>query len=120
MLRGVILFLVSVVCSIPLAPIGLISGFFKKDYLVNVAISIDQTMNVIMNPILNLIMIKDKNVKFGNPDQTISYVIGRNWIDNNLTNFGRFWRWFLDTIEVNHCLIAVIKEEGVNPFEEEV
>ena len=110
MFRGIILFTVSIVCSIIFIPLGVLTGFWKKDYFITVALSIDQTMNVVMSPLFNWILRKKNGFEFGNPDQTISYVIGRNYIDGTLTKFGSFWRLFLDTIEKDHCINAVINE----------
>jgi len=112
MIRGIILYLISTVSVLLLEPLGLLFGFWKKDYLVTVAISKDQTANVIMSVFMNLTLIKKWGYKFGNEDQTISYVIGRNYLDNSLTTFGKFWRWFLDTIEKEHTLNAVKQEEN--------
>lgn len=106
-----ILFTISIICSIIFIPLGVLTGFWRKDYFLTSAISIDQTMNAIMSPLFNLILIKYKGYKFGNPDQTISYVIGRNYLDGTLTKFGSFWRWFLDTIDKEHTLKAVKNQE---------
>lgn len=112
MVRGIILFAISLVLTFVFAPIGLLFGFWQKDYLVNCALSIDQTGNVIMSKLFDKILLKRHQNHFGDPDQTISYVIGRNYIDNNLTPLGRAIRFILDFIEENHCLNAVLKEEN--------
>ena len=72
-------------------------------YFYTIAVSLDQYSNVTLYPVLNKFLIKGDNViLFGNEDDTISYVIGRNKYKNSLTKFGKFWAWFLDAVDKNH------------------
>jgi len=109
-----ILYVISSLGQLMFEMIGVLTGMWTPGYFKNVAISKDQTLNVILAPLFNLIMFKWSaipKIKFGNPDQTISYVLGRNSLDNNLNAFGRFWVLFLNKIEDNHTNIAVENEE---------
>lgn len=124
MIRGIILYVIANLGGFILGIPGLIAGLIHKDranYLVDVAISKDQTANVVLRVLLNATMLlkngKESEIKFGNPDHTISYVIGKNHVAEQLSIFGLFIRWFLDTIDVaakkdgGHCAVAVKAEE---------
>lgn len=125
MLRGFILYFVAHAIGAFLKFFGFIAGMIHKDrkkYLVDSAIAEDQNLNVQLRVILNKLLLKGEGevstVKFGDTaDHTISYVIGKNWIEEQLTAFGRFWYWFLYFIDKparkygGHCLVAVHHEE---------
>lgn len=81
-------------------------------FFMPVALSLDQLGNVWFAPLFNLVLRKKGGYEFGDPDQTISYVIGRNKLDGTLTAFGRLIYRGLNKIEENHCEIAVKREEG--------
>jgi hypothetical protein len=46
------------------------------NYIFNILVGIDQLINVVFGPLLNLILNPD--YKFGKPDDTLSEVFGRN------------------------------------------
>jgi hypothetical protein len=46
------------------------------NYIFNILVSIDQLINVVFGPLLNLLLRPD--YKFGKPDDTLSEVFGRN------------------------------------------
>ncbi|WP_064198656.1 MULTISPECIES: hypothetical protein [Emticicia] len=115
---GIILLLVSIILSIITLPLGIIWGIiytiYKKsiqglgEYCLEIAISIDQLGNVIMQHLLNLIWITKKSEnKFGNRDETISSVLGKNKRDNTLTRFGIGIANLLDSIDENHVLNSI-------------
>jgi hypothetical protein len=79
--------------------------FFRAAY------SIDQFGNVISSELFNDILIKKGGYKFGNPDETISSVMGKNYRDDTLTIPGKVLRWILDTIDENHCLKSIEEDE---------
>lgn len=88
------------------------AGKLLMDFLLTLAISIDQLGNVMMQYILTDFCLKDKKTihKFGNPDQTISYVIGINYIHCNLTKFGLFIANTLNKLDNEHVIKAVMSE----------
>ena len=75
------------------------------------AVAIDQMGNVLGAPFFNDTFIKKGGYNFGNPDETISSVIGKNYRDNTLTWVGSIFRWLLDTIDTNHSLNSIEEDE---------
>ena len=114
---GVLLFLISVVLFVITGPIGFVYGilhsFFAKgfrglgEYLLQIAISIDQLGNVMMQHLLNVLWIKKGGYKFGNRDETISSALGRNNQLRTLTGFGKVIDNLLGFIDANHSLNSI-------------
>ncbi len=114
---GFLLFLISIVLLLLTGPLGFIYGllhtFVTKgikgigEYLLKIAISIDQLGNVVMQHLLNALWIKGGGYKFGNRDETISSALGRNKKLGTLTGFGKFIDKILDTIDPNHSLSSI-------------
>lgn len=72
-----------------------------------IAVSIDQLGNVLMQHLLNLLWIRKDGYPFGNRDETISSVLGRNKKFGTLTVFGKGIDRILDTIDPNHTLDSI-------------
>jgi hypothetical protein len=115
---GIILAFIAVILTVIIAPFALIYEIitlvrFSKvsEYFLNIAIGIDQLGNVICQGLFNDILIKKEGFKFGNPDETISSVLGRNYKTNTLTILGGLIRWILDKIEPNHCVKSIEEDE---------
>ncbi|MGB5699195.1 NUDIX hydrolase [Muriicola sp.] len=116
-LIGVLLFLISVILLLITGPMGLIYGFFYTlfkgglkglgEYLLKIAVSIDQLGNVLMQHLLNLLWIRKGGYPFGNRDETISSALGRNKKLGMLTFFGKGIDGFLDLIDPNHSLNSI-------------
>jgi ADP-ribose pyrophosphatase YjhB (NUDIX family) len=116
-LIGLLLFLISLVLLIFTGPLGFLYGILysliKKgvagvgEYLLKIAVSIDQLGNVLMQHLLNLLWIKKGGYLFGNRDETISSALGRNKKLGMLTRFGNFIDAFLDAIDPNHSLNSI-------------
>ncbi|NKI27314.1 NUDIX hydrolase [Arenibacter sp. 6A1] len=116
-LIGMLLFLISVVLFIATVPLGFVYGLlqslYKKgiigigEYLLQMAISIDQLGNVAMQHLLNILWIKPSGYKFGNRDETISSALGRNHKLGTLTGFGKLIDNFLNRIDKNHSLNSI-------------
>ncbi len=116
-IMGFILLIVSILLLFITGPIGIIYGLFYSlftkllsgigEYFLEMAISIDQLGNVIMQHFLNLIWIKKKGYPFGNRDETISSVIGKNLKKNTLTSFGKVISRILDSLDPNHSLNSI-------------
>lgn len=108
---GIILFIVSVILLWILSPIFILYTIIRKlfkfkelsDYFHWVAFSIDQMGNVMGSPIMNDVLLKKTaKHKYGNPDETISYVTGVNYINKELTTAGYFVAHCLDAVDPNH------------------
>lgn len=114
---GLLLFIVSVVLLILTGPLGFLYGIlhslFTKgfrgigEYLLKIAVSIDQLGNVLMQHLLNVLWIKKEGYKFGNRDETISSALGRNKKLGTLTRFGILIDKILDKIDPNHSLNSI-------------
>ncbi len=118
---GVILFLIAILLSAISLPIGfayfilkcVFTFRFKKfairfnRYFLKLAISIDQMGNVAMQEIFNDTLIKNRDYPFGDEDETISSVIGKNFKAGNLTGFGKALNAILDFLDPNHSLNSI-------------
>jgi hypothetical protein len=72
-----------------------------SEYIYQGALSIDQTGNVMCQDVFNHTMVKRKLKyhKFGDEDDTISYCLAVNQKEKTLSLFGKFWCWFLNTVD---------------------
>lgn len=114
---GLLLFLISIVLLIITGPLGLIYGIFHSlfsrgirglgEYFLQIAVSIDQLGNVLMQHLLNVLLIKPGGYPFGNRDETISSALGRNKQNGTLTGFGSSIDSLLDWIDPNHSLNSI-------------
>lgn len=116
-LIGVLLFFISLILLLVTGPIGFLYGIlhavFTKgikglgEYLLKIAISIDQLGNVMMQHLLNALWIKKGGYVFGNRDETISSALGRNRQLGTLSVFGLLIDAFLDLIDPDHSLNSI-------------
>lgn len=111
---GVLLSIISIILSWILYPIGaiystiklLITFKFRKffnqidKWFFSIAISVDQLGNVFMQHLLNDTLTKED--MFGNPDETISYVLGKAKHHGKLTKTGVFVCYILHLLDTNH------------------
>ncbi len=114
---GLLLFVISIILLIITTPFGFIYGLvhslFKNlfkglgGFLLEIAISIDQLGNVIMQHLLNVLWLKKDGYKFGNRDETISSVLGKNKVRNTLSGFGKSIVYVLNKIDKNHVLDSI-------------
>ena len=114
---SVLLFILSYLLISIATPFGLIFTTLKgiffldykfvRDYYMDLAISLDQFGNVLMQGLFNVILIKSNTNKFGNPDETISSVLGKNKLNNSLTFLGRFLDNILNRLDENHSINSI-------------
>jgi hypothetical protein len=64
-----------------------------------------------MSGLFNEILIKGKDHQFGNPDETISSVLGKNLRNKKLTLLGRVLNAVLNRIDENHSINAIEEDE---------
>ena len=105
-----LLVVLACVLFIIFAPIGWVVAFFfkgRKDYFWRIALSIDQTGNVVCGKLFDLTLRTKDGYPFGEVDRTISYALGRNKLMNTLTKTGKALDWLLDIIDKEHTLNAV-------------
>ena len=125
---GVILYILSRILSTICKPIGIITAFivftlecrsfgefFKRvnDYFFEMAKSEDQSGNTSMQFLFNLLFIKKDGYKFGNIDEFISSVLGKNLRMGTLTTLGKGLNWVLNLIDKNHSIDSIEEDEGV-------
>ncbi|WP_298999852.1 hypothetical protein ACOKFD_07285 [Flagellimonas sp. S174] len=114
---GILLFFISIVLMALTGPLGLIYGFLRQlftqgfkgvgEFALELAISIDQLGNVLMQHLFNTLWITKVGYKFGNRDETISSALGKNKQLGTLTGFGRAIDKILDLIDPNHSLNSI-------------
>lgn len=80
-------------------------------YFWSLALSLDQLGNVIAQDVFNLLLIKKGGISFGNEDETISSVLGKNKLDNKLTRLGKGLDYILNKIDKNHTIKSIEKDE---------
>tara|TARA_R110000850_G_scaffold5554_1_gene22770 strand:+ start:7376 stop:7777 length:402 start_codon:yes stop_codon:yes gene_type:complete len=81
-------------------------------YLKNIAISIDQLGNVVCKVLFDLTLItSNANDKFGNVDETVSSVLGKNERSKTLSILGYIIVSILNMIDLNHSEKAIEDNE---------
>jgi hypothetical protein len=107
---GFVLLIIARILSWILFPIGwmysLITFRLKlsrlNEYAFTIALSLDQLGNVVLANIMNDFLIKSEGYKFGNPDDTISAVIGVNKLKGTLSPAGKAISYILNKVDNNH------------------
>ena len=69
------------------------------EWFFNMALSNDQSGNVQSAATFQVLFTKSGGEKFGNPDDTVSYVLAKNKYQNKLTIFGKALSKLLDRID---------------------
>jgi len=72
-------------------------------------ISIDQLIAVLFSPVLNLFISGEH--KFGDPDETISSVLGKN-IKENKCSVCKGVCYILNFFQTKHCRKSIESDEG--------
>lgn len=110
----VLLLIVAILIFIIISPIGFIFAMFypkREKYLYKILLGIDQLGNVVCARLFNFFLIDINGHQFGNEDETISSVIGKNKKTNTLTLFGMLLDAFLDLIDKNHSISSIEEDE---------
>lgn len=101
----VLLLLLAIVLGMILLPIGFIVAMFykgRRELLFKIAVSIDQLGNVVCSQLFNAVLINNEGYKFGDEDETISSVLGKNKVRGTLSWLGLGLSLLLDKIDKNH------------------
>jgi len=99
----IILFLVAYIFYLPLSSLNYFFVDNKKGYFLSSAINLDKFGNREFRTLLNKTLITDKGYRFGNIEETISSVLGKNERDGTLTKSGIRLVWILDKLDKNHA-----------------
>lgn len=111
--------LLNILASVLLAMLGVITEVITSIYLLifkgteeadiyhlQLAKSKDQHGNVLMQYLFNFLFVKKDGYKFGNEDETISYVIGVNKLNYTLSYWGMVLDGLLEFFDPGHSLAA--------------
>jgi len=115
---GFLLFIIALLLVMIFFPIGvlftivksfiLLDFSFISDYFRRLAISLDQFGNVSLGGLLNTLFIDGWSIhKFGDPDETISSVLGKNKKAETLKYLGKKLDCLLDKLDKNHSLNSI-------------
>jgi hypothetical protein len=120
LLKSVLLFLIALILLVTTAPIGFIYTLIRQLlfnkiksislYFTEVALVFDEAGNVVMQHLLNDILLhKTKDTYyFGNKKETISSVIGKNYLTQTLSPMGLALNSFLNFIDKGHSLNSIM------------
>jgi len=119
-LKSILLFLIALILLTTTAPIGFIYTIIRQLivnkvktlslYFTEIALVLDEAGNVVMQHILNdfLLIKKRDTYYFGNKKETISSVIGKNYMTETLSPLGLALNSFLNFIDKGHSLNSIM------------
>lgn len=121
MFNNVVLLIVAVILALILFPIGFIYAIFHlifahntkesfkyiSNFFRSIALSIDQLGNVVCQYLFNAVFIKRYGIKFGNEDETVSSVLGKNKNKGTLRFLGKTLDRLLNLFEEDHAVKAI-------------
>jgi hypothetical protein len=102
-----ILFIIAYVLYLPLTVVNWLFVKDKSGYFKSSAINLDKFGNREFRTLFNKVLITDKGHRFGNIEETISSVLGKNQLTGTLTKCGLILVWILDKIENDHALKSI-------------
>jgi len=91
-----ILFIIAYVLYLPLSIVNWLFVKDKPGYFKSSAVNLDKFGNREFRTLFNKILINSKGYKFGDINETISSVLGKNQLTCTLTKCGRILVWILD------------------------
>ena len=118
--KSFLLFLIALLLLVITAPFGFVYAIIRQMlikkaksltmFFIEMALVLDEAGNVVMQHLLNdLLLIKNESTYyFGNKKETISSVIGKNYLTGNLTTLGKALNAFLNFIDKGHSLNSII------------
>jgi 8-oxo-dGTP diphosphatase len=112
-MKNLLLLIIAIVLAIPFFILGFVYRMFSKgrsQYFRDVAESIDQLGNTIVGPLFEQWMLRGDRYSFGNIDETVSSVLGKNKVKGTLTKSGKFLTWLLNLFDKNHSIDAIEEE----------
>lgn len=102
-----ILFIIAYVLYLPLSIVNWLFVKEKSGYFKSSAINLDKFGNREFRTLFNKTLINIEGHKFGDINETISSVLGKNQLTDTLTNSGKVLVWILDKIENDHALKSI-------------
>jgi 8-oxo-dGTP diphosphatase len=113
---NLLLFFTAIALAVVFTPFGVLFAVFSFKHFIKTlsnmmfvgAKSIDQFGNAFCFLFLNAVFIKNDSIHpFGDEDETISSVLGRNKLINNLTKTGILLDKILNFFDKNHSVDAI-------------
>jgi len=102
-----ILFIIAYILYLPLSIINWLFVKNKSGYFKSSAVNLDKFGNREFRTLFNKMLINDKGHRFGDIEETISSVLGKNQLTCTLTKCGLVLVWILDKIENDHALKSI-------------
>lgn len=102
-----ILFIIAYVLYLPLTLVNWLFVKEKSGYFKSSAVNLDKFGNREFRTLFNKVLINDGGYRFGNIEETISSVLGKNQLTGTLTKCGLILVWVLDKIENDHALKSI-------------
>ena len=113
-MKGFILLFLATILVVTIGSVGFLYSFLRRlltggleAYFYGLAITLDQSGNVLVADLFDLIMIKSDGYKFGDPDETISSVVGKNLERGTLTRVGKMLNNILEKLDPGHSINAI-------------
>lgn len=109
-MKYILLLLLAILLAVVLLPIGFVVGMFysgRGEHLYKICQGIDQLGNVVCARLFDAILIKKSGYQFGNEDEVISSVLGKNCQAGTLTFVGKALNALLNAIWKNHTIKAI-------------
>lgn len=116
-MKNLALLLIAILLSILIFPIALMYAIVTRGLNTlgrdswNNAIAIDQLGNVWCKHLFNDLMCHSDGHRFGDPNETVSHVLGKNKALNKLYPIGKALAWLLNKIDENHVEKANINKQ---------
>jgi len=112
-MKNFLLIFVAILLIIPFGTIGIVYALFTvrplSPYWRGIAESIDQMGNHICGPIFNQWLLLSEGYPFGNIDETVSSVLGKNKVIGTLSPAGKWLDKILDWLDKDHSINAIEK-----------
>lgn len=107
-----LLFVLAIILILPLSLLNMVLVLWKnrtlKGYFISSAVSLDRWGNREFRTLWNTTLITSRSKhRFGDYRETISSVLGKNEVNDNLTFVGRLLVKFLDFIDKDHCFKSI-------------
>ena len=115
-LRNVLLLVVAILLVVLLSPLAVLAKIvfvirrreIDSEWFRRLALSLDQFGNVLADDLFNWLLIHDDNTApFGDEDETVSSVLGKNHLSDNLTVTGKALRRLLHKLDPNHSIKSI-------------
>lgn len=81
-----------------------------KAYLWNILVWLDNGANVLLHPLLN-VLVDEGGARFGNPDETLSSVFGKN-VRTGTCRFCFYMCRLLHLLDPDHCQKSIEDDES--------